>query len=152
MEIAAIAFLASIALAFVLLVRQRERVRPEDSDVVTKPRIPRNKQERILSKLEPLPEIPTVMDLVRQEVEETGVEKIPGHEGLSGPVMLKVFKRDQFVVESCTHEAYEFVIRDGVSPTDALEDDVQLFCSQCGNVAKPDNPEPAEEPTTEPAE
>lgn len=145
MDVAAIALVASIVLAFVLLARQRERTRPEDLESETQPRAPKGKRERMMAKLEPLPEIPTVMDLVRQEVEETGVENIPGHEGLAGPVMLKVFKRDQAVIERCTHDAYEFVIEQDVAPEDALEAHVTLHCSQCGDSVVDEPTEPVVE-------
>ncbi len=68
MDVAAIALVASIVLAFVMLARQRERTRPEDQESETKQPVPKGKRERVMAKLEPLPEIPTVMDLVRQEV------------------------------------------------------------------------------------
>ena len=145
MVTAVIAFLASIAVAIAMLTRQRARTRPEESELSDEPPLPRSRQARIMAKLEPLPEIPTVMDLVREEIEETGVERIPGHEGLPGHVMLKVFKRDHLIRERCTHDSYEFVVRDGVSAPDALEDDVTLFCSRCG-VVETDALEPAGEP------
>ena len=100
------------------------------------------RQRRILEKMEPLPEIPTIMDLVRQEIDEAGIESIPGHEGLSEPVMLKVYKRD--VNERCSHDAYEYVVKDGVEPEEATEDQVRLVCAQCA--------EPDEESGTDPAD
>lgn len=128
-----IALAISIGLAVSLLARQRARARPEDADVPNQPRpIRRTRQQKILEKLEPLPEIPTVMDLVREEVAETGVENIPGHEGLTGPVMLKVFRRDQLARERCTHDGIEFLVAEGIDPPNALERDVSLFCKQCG--------------------
>lgn len=152
MDVAAIALVASIVIAFVMLARQRDRTRPEDPESETKQPVPKGKRERMMAKLEPLPEIPTVMDLVRQEVEETGVENIPGHEGLSGPVMLKVFKRDQAVIERCTHDAYEFVIEQGVAPEDALEANVTIHCDQCGEHVESEPMEPIVEPKEETTE
>ena len=150
MGLAAIALVTSIALAFVMLVRQRARTRPEEQEPGIEQSVPRGKRERMMAKLEPLPEIPTVMDLVREEVAETGVDQIPGHEGLSGPVMLKVFKRDHEVVEQCTHDAYGFVIADGVSAEDAVEEDVELSCAQCSE--KGGISEPTELPAEDPAD
>lgn len=128
-----LAVFAFIGLATFLLTRARAHARPpaetpEEKVLQTASR----RQQRILEKLEPLPEIPTVMDLMRQELEETGVEQIPGSEGLSGPVMLKVFKRDAAIRERCDHDAYEFVMEDDVNPEEATEDQVVLFCSRCG--------------------
>lgn len=144
MGTAVIAFLATIAIAIAMLTRQRARARPEKSELTDEPPRPRGHQARIMAKLEPLPEIPTVMDLVREEIEETGVERIPGHEGLPGHVMLKVFKRDHLIRERCSHDSYEFVVRKDVSPPDALEDDVTLFCSRCG-AGETDTADPAGE-------
>ena len=150
MTAAVIALLASFALIAGVLVRQRSRTRPENqetdrSDAPSRPVVQRrmSRQQRILSKLEPLPEIPTVMDLMREEIAETGVENIGGHEGLTGPVMLKVYRRDKPIRERCAHDAYEFVVRDDVDPADATENDVVLLCNQCGEL------ETAEEPGTD---
>jgi hypothetical protein len=139
--IVGIGLLISVGIAATLLSKQRAHARPEDYEPKKKSGwATSRRQERIMEKLEPLPEIPTVMDLVREEVAETGVENIPGHEGLTGPIMLKVFRRDQAVRDRCTHDGYAFVIAEGVEPSEALEADVVLYCEQCG---------PAEPPGTE---
>jgi hypothetical protein len=137
MTTALVALVISVALAVYLLTRQRERHRPEiDPNDAPPPPASRRltRQEKLLQKLEPLPEIPTIMDLVRAEIEETGVERIPGHEGLPGPVMLKVFRRDAAVRESCTHQGFGFVVRDGIEPENATEGDAWLYCEQCGQL------------------
>ena len=153
MTTAIIALVISIALAAYLLNRQRERHRPEidPTDPPPQPTSRRlRRQEKLLQKLEPLPEIPTVMDLMRAEIEETGVEGLPGHEGLTGPVMLKVFRRDVAVRERCTDGGFGFLVRDGVKPEAATEDDVRLHCEQCGDVPGDDGKEGAtNEPGTE---
>ncbi len=128
---AVIALIVSIALAAALLTRQRMRARPDDYDPGQRPPGEKpGRRERILEQLEPLPELPTVMDLMRQEIAELGVDKIPGSEGLAGPVLLKVYKRDQRVAENCPREALEYVVADGVAPAEATEDDVVLSCKQ----------------------
>lgn len=141
-----IGVLVIMAFAAALLTRQRNRVRPTDlppeKEVLQKAS---KRQRKVLEKLEPLPEIPSVMDLMRQEIEETGVENIPGHEGLQGPVMLKVFRRDHLVRERCTHDAYEFVVGEGIEPEAATEDQVVLFCSQCGEPEITEQAETREE-------
>lgn len=144
MDFAVIALVVSIVLVAGVLFRQRSRVQlddPESDDGAAdkpRPKLRTTKQERMLQKLSPLPEIPTVMDLMREEMAETGVETIPGHEGLTGPVMLKVFRRDSLVRERCTHDTIEFVIRDGIDPEEAIEEDVVLFCAQCGPIGNED--------------
>ncbi len=135
--IVGVALIASVGVTAILLTRQRAHARPEDYEPAQpRPKIMPNRQERLMAKLEPLPEIPTVMDLVREEVAATGVEDLPGHEGLTGPVMLKVYRRDHLVRERCTHDGYGFDVAEGVDPTEATEDEVTLFCSQCGPVAQ----------------
>ena len=143
--IVTVGLVVSVGIAAALLARQRAHARPEDQGPAPRPTAPRrSRQQRILAKLEPMPEIPTVMDLVREEVEATGVERIPGHEGLTGPVMLKVYRRDRLVRERCTHDGYAFSIAEGVDPAEAMEDDVTLFCSDCGPVAPEAETEPEE--------
>lgn len=127
------ALLGVIILAIYLLTRAREHARPKDEPpekaILRKAS---RSQRKILEKLEPIPELPTVMDLMREEIAETGVENIPGHEGLAGPVMLKVFRRDRDVRERCTHDGYAFVVADGVEPSAATEEQVSLYCDECG--------------------
>ncbi|MCP4966265.1 MAG: hypothetical protein GY926_13665 [bacterium] len=136
--IVGIAIAISIGLVVMLLTRQRAAARPADYEPKKQSGWTTSKrQQRIMEKLGPPPEIPTVMDLVREEVAETGVENIPGHEGLTGPVMLKVFRRDQAVQDRCTHDGYAFLIAEGVEPSEALEGDVTLYCEQCGPMDQP---------------
>lgn len=153
MTAAVIALLASIAVIAGVLARQRSRTRPDsyepgqpDTPSQPVPAKRMSRQQRMLAKLEPLPEIPTIMDLMREEIAATGVENISGHEGLTGPVMLKVYRRDKLIRERCTHDAYEFVVRDDVDPAAAMVDDVVLFCDQCGEL------ETVEESGTDPDE
>lgn len=151
MVVAVIALVVSIALAAILLGRQRERYRPEVDPNDPQPlpigrRLTR--QQRLVQKLEPLPEIPTMMDLVRAEIEETGVDRLPGNEGLAGPVMLKVYRRDAAVRERCTHEGFGFVVKAGIEPEAATEDDVRLYCERCGDQTAGDE-QPIEESGTE---
>ena len=150
MTAAIIALVISLAIAAYLLTRQRERTRP-DIDPNSAPSAPPTgrkptRQEKLLQKLEPLPEIPTVMDLMRAEIAETGVDQLPGHEGLAGPVMLKVFRRDAAVRERCPHDEYGFVVRKGIEPAAAIEDDVRLYCDECGDLpAAPPSESPPDE-------
>ena len=142
----AIGLLVSVAVAAVLLTRQRARTRPDDYEAGTPtPALIPKRQERLLAKLEPLPEIPTLMDLVREEIAETGAATIPGHEGLPDGVILKVFRRDHLVRERCTHEGFAYVVAEGVEPADALEADVSLYCELCGPLPNDAGTEPDEQ-------
>ena len=134
MAVALTALVLTVALVAVLLTRQRERHRPEVTPGnAPAPRKRMTRQEKILQKLDPLPEIPTMMDLVREEIAAEGVDDIPGHEDLPDPVKLKVFRRDHRVIETCDHAGYRFVVTDGVAPGDATEEDVTLRCDDCGD-------------------
>ncbi len=104
-----IALFGSIALAAVLLARVRAHAKPEQPEAsIQVPASASRRQRRVLEKLEPEPEIPTLMDLVREEIEVLGIEDVAGSEDLSLPVMLRVFKRD--ARELCSHEEAEFVV------------------------------------------
>lgn len=130
--------LASIVAAAVILIRLRNRMEPEEDE--SRPQIPATasrRQRKVLAQLEPDPELPTVMDLVRAEIRDLDIEEIPGHEGISGPVLLKVYKRDEPVRSRCEHQAYKYVVAAGVDRAEAQDDDVRLFCGRCG-----DDPEP----------
>ncbi|MCP3998354.1 MAG: hypothetical protein GY722_25315 [bacterium] len=124
------ALLGVIVLAAVLLARARNNAKPDlPEGAIPIPASASKRQRRILSTLEPDPEIPTLMDLVREEVADLGLEDIPGATGLSRPVMLKAFRRD--ALADCSHDTREFVVTDGVDPANALEADVELVCSEC---------------------
>jgi hypothetical protein len=126
-----LALFGSIILAIALLARQRSRVEPPEEDG-SKPQVPASASRRtrkIAAKLSPLPEIPTVMDMVKAEVAELGLEDISGHEDLPGPVLLKVYRRD--LREGCDHDTLEYRTTEGVERAEATEDDVILRCTSC---------------------
>ena len=123
------ALFGSMILAGVLLTRSRNRAKPEPTD--SAPQVPTGasrRQRRIMASLEPDPTIPTLMDLVHEEISDLGIDQIPGHEGISGPVLLKVYRRDQAVREQCPHRAYGYVVAEGVPRADATESEVRLYC------------------------
>ena len=126
------ALIGSMVLAGVLLTRARNHAKPEPP--ATAPQLPASaskRQRRVLETLAPAPELPTLMDLVREEIEDLGIEEIPGHEGVSDAVLLKVYRRDLPSIESCEHETYEFVIAESVPADEATERDVRLVCPDC---------------------
>ncbi len=126
-----LALFGSIALAVALLARLRTRARPEDEQQPTRP-MPQSatrRQRKILAQFEPDPEIPTLMDMVKAEIEELGIESIPGGEGVGAAVLLKAYRRDR--AETCEHEDVEFRVASGVDPADVTEDDVVLHCPDC---------------------
>jgi len=128
-----IALFGSIGLAAFLLSRARSRAKEETPEAVKAAQVPASasrRQRRILEKLEPNPEIPTVMDLVSEEIAEHGIDKIPGHEDISPPVLLKVYKRD--FREDCPHNEWEYTVTPGLPRNEAQEPDVNLVCKKCG--------------------
>jgi len=133
--IVAMALIGSIVLVVVLLSRARAHAKPEpEAGAPEIPATASRRQRRIVSTLEPATEIPTLMDMVRQEIVDLGISDIPGAEEISDPVALKVFKRDSFVRDRCTHNDLRFVVTTGVEPAEALDDEVLLFCPQCGEA------------------
>jgi hypothetical protein len=129
------ALFASMILAGVLLTRARSHAKPESSE--TEPEAPASasrRQRRILKTMTPNPQIPTLMDLVRQEIAELGIEDIPGHEDIAGPVLLKVFRRDHELLEQCPHGTCGYVVAEGVRRDEADEQQVRLFCEQCAGT------------------
>ena len=126
------ALFASMGIAGVLLARARSHAKPDTTEAAPKlPPSASRRQRRILETLTPPPEIPTLMDLVRMEIADLGIENIPGHEGISGPVLLKVFRRDHALLEQCPHGTCGYVVAEGVRRDEADEDQVRLFCEQC---------------------
>ena len=124
----------SIVLAIFLLARARRNARselPEEANPV--PATASKRQKRILAKLEPEPQLPTLKELVRQEIADLGLEDVPGAAGLAGPVMLKVYRRDHD--ETCTHDTHEFLVAEGVNPADAQDNDVHFRCPTCADQA-----------------
>ena len=142
-----LALLGSIVLAVVLLARARERARPEQEEEEKRayPRSASRRQRKILSQFEPDPEIPTLMDMVRAEIEELGIEEIPGGEGVGAAVLLKVYRRDWRA--SWARDDLEYRVAEGVDPGAAEEADVVLIGqpgAQPPEDEEPDSPEEAE--------
>ena len=125
-----VALFASIGLAAFLLTRARNRIKEETPETIHKvPASASRRQRRLLEKMDPDPHLPTVMDMVREEINELGLEEIPGHEDLSAPVMLKVYRRD--FREACPHDQWEYQVADGVTRDEAEDADVRLVCREC---------------------
>jgi hypothetical protein len=94
------------------------------------PRKPASRRQRKLEAYRaanPDPEIPSIIELMQQEAEETGVNEVPGGEGIQVPIKLRVWRRDALVREACT-TGVRFEIAAGVEPSAATEDQVHLIC------------------------
>ncbi len=137
-----LALFGSIILAVVLLARARDRARPEQEEEEKReyPRSASRRQRKILSQFEPDPEIPTLMDLVRAEIEELGIEEIPGGEGVGAAVLLKVYRRDR--AADCTHDGIAYRVAEGVDPGAAEGPDVVLICEECTSASDDEESDP----------
>lgn len=69
---------------------------------------------------------PDIIELVEQEVRESGITDLPGAEGVDHVVLLKVWKRDR---GDCDEGAGRFVVAQGVEPSEATETDVTFQCA-----------------------
>lgn len=69
---------------------------------------------------------PDILELVRQEVVELGLDQLEGAEGIDPSVLLQVYRRDE---DNCEEGATKrFVVADGVDPANADPDTVSLSC------------------------
>jgi len=70
---------------------------------------------------------PDIIELVNQEVHESGISDVPGAEGIDPVILLKVWKRDR---DDCAEGEGSFVVVDGVEPSAATEADVTFDCTE----------------------
>lgn len=68
---------------------------------------------------------PDILELVDQEVRESGITDLPGADGIDPVVLLKVWKRDR---GDCGEQTGRFVVAGGVEPSAATEADVVFDC------------------------
>ncbi|HEX9643851.1 MAG TPA: hypothetical protein VGC11_07625 [Acidimicrobiia bacterium] len=116
-------------LYFRLLARRNQAARELGAESL--PRPPSRRQHK-LDKLrefdDPIRERPTIHELMMEEVRDTGVDQIPGGEGIETPVLLRVWHRDEPVRRGCADDGLRFVVKEGVDPGHADIDDVLLMC------------------------
>ena len=68
---------------------------------------------------------PDIFELVNQEVQEAGIDSLPGADGVDPTVLLKVWKRDG---TGCAGEQGTFVLSEGLAPEEASEDTLRFEC------------------------
>lgn len=118
-----------LAIAFGRSMRRRGDLLETDEEKPKK----MSKREKKLAEIranEPDITIPTINELQQQELEDTGVNSIEGHEGLSDTVKLKVYHRDISSHRDCPPEALRFRLSYGIEPESATVDDVRLTCNR----------------------
>lgn len=100
-------------------------------------RLKKEAREDLKREMEALP-VRDIMDLVREEAEETGVNDIPGAEGVELPVRLQVYHRDAAVRAACPDRTLlTFVLGHGVSPERATAEDLRLHFEGYVPAAQP---------------
>jgi hypothetical protein len=109
-----------------------------------------SKREKKLAEIranDPDPVIPTLEELVTQELTETGVNEISGNADLPDPVKLKVYHRDIAGLADCPREALHYRLSYGIEAESATVDDVRLVCDAdaAANDARADGGEPADD-------
>lgn len=84
-----------------------------------------------------------ILDLVRQELEETGAGAVPGGDHVDPTVLLRVWKRDEEVRDGCSDSSLlTFVVDEGIAPKEADTDAVRLVCSEGEPAVVADDEEP----------
>ena len=124
----------ALAVAFGLQMRKRNELDVPAAEEKPKRMSKREKKLEEIRANEPDIVIPSIDDLVREEIEETGVNQIAGGEELADPTKLKVYRRDIAGLEGCPRENLQFKLSYGISAADATEDNVRLVCNEDGHV------------------
>jgi len=70
---------------------------------------------------------PDILELVNQEVQEAGINSLPGADGVDPVVLLKVWKRDG---TGCAKGQGRFVLGHGLAPDEANEDTLKFECGE----------------------
>jgi hypothetical protein len=130
------------------MLKNRKEYAPPDA-VETGPKLTR-RMHRHLEKVREFDadyeiEHKTLEQLIAEEAEETGVNEMPGGDGLATPVKLKVFHRDSSQHSDCRESGLRFEVRSGADPENATEHDVRLVCNADHAAFQPPEPEPPRE-------
>lgn len=135
MTIAVVAVVVAVLIVLVIVTRNSSRMKKEA-------------RADLQREMEALPHR-DIMDLVREEAEETGVTEIPGGEGVELPVLLQAWHRDAAARAACPdRSSLVFVVDDGADRARLTVEQIRLTFD--GYVPAPvDQPPIAEEPATE---
>lgn len=124
----AIAIAITMGVMITLSKRTRERAQETLVDQPSGPKPRTRRQQELMAKMAPPPEIPTIEELVAEEAAATGVNDIPGGEGLDVSLKLRVYWRDEVVRNGCEDGHLEYRIDPGIARDSADTDDVRLVC------------------------
>jgi hypothetical protein len=81
----------------------------------------------------------SILDLAREEIEELGLDRIPGTEDLATDVILKVWKDAGQEIRDCDRSELRYVIADGIDPHQASVRDVRIVCDSVGDDRSTDD-------------
>ena len=84
--------------------------------------------------------------LVRAEVDDLGLREVNGATDVADSVLLKTWNQSRDTVSRCSsRDMLRYVVREGIDPTTALDDDVELVCDDFGDTGVPDSGTRAED-------
>lgn len=83
---------------------------------------------------------PGILELVNQEVQDSGIGSLPGADGVDPTVLLKVWKRDGV---GCVEGQGAFVLGHGITPDEASEDTLKFECGEQAGGADAADSEPS---------
>jgi len=83
---------------------------------------------------------PGILELVNQEVQESGIGSLPGADGVDPTVLLKVWKRDG---SGCAEGRGTFVLGHGITPDEATVDTLKFECDKHADEADAADSEPS---------
>ena len=83
---------------------------------------------------------PGILELVNEEVQESGIGSLPGADGVDPTVLLKVWKRDGV---GCAKGQGAFVLGHGIAPDEATEDTLKFECTEQAGEADAADSEPS---------
>ena len=142
----ALAIFITVVVAGMAFLSKRTRERAQEilqDDAAPKVSGRSKRQQQLLASLSPPPTIPTIEELVAEEAAATGVNDIPGGEGLEVSLKLRVYWRDEVVRRGCEDGQLEYRIEDGIDRDTADTDEVRLVCIRRDGAAEVPSDEPA---------
>jgi len=83
---------------------------------------------------------PGILELVNQEVQDSGIGSLPGADGVDPTVLLKVWKRDG---SGCAEGQGTFVLGHGIEPNEATADTLKFECGKHTDGADAADSEPS---------
>jgi hypothetical protein len=132
----AVAIAVSVAVGVMISLSKRTRDRAQEALLNNEqpgPKPGTKRQQQLMAQMAPSPEIPTIEELVAEEAVATGVNDIPGGDGLDVSLKLRVYWRDDVIRRGCADGRLQFRIDSGVSLDAADTDDVRLVCVRDGS-------------------